>query len=304
MTTWSRCLDAAGIAEPELRGDYGAQRRLVSSARRTSYLAARTLLPPALLPHVVVATAVMHQGDDLLDTGPKPRRAAAWAAWEQEIRDGLDTGRSTLPAVRALLRTITAHPRLRGVVETYLSTATAELEFSGFADEAGFQAYVDAYSLPAFLLIGVLLAPPADDGGYRDACRAVIEASQRLDFVNDLAEDVREGRLGVPARTLERHGVTAADIAAGRTPPGLAALVEEQVGAARAALLAARTLPALTTSPYAPLIGAIVETELLTADAALARGPRLVHGSASPPLPGALRVLLRARRKARGHRGA
>lgn len=57
-------MDAAGIQDAELRQDYGAQRESVARFRRTSYLAARLLLPKAVLPHVVAATAVMHYGDN------------------------------------------------------------------------------------------------------------------------------------------------------------------------------------------------------------------------------------------------
>ncbi|MEV7690885.1 squalene/phytoene synthase family protein [Streptomyces bungoensis] len=125
----------------------------MSRFRRTSYLAAQMLLPRPMLPHVVAATAVMHHGDDLLDTGPKERRAARWASWERRLRQVLETGVSGDPLLRTLAHTIAAYPRVRGPVEEYLSTATAELAFTGFLDEADCQTYVDAYSLPAFMLI-------------------------------------------------------------------------------------------------------------------------------------------------------
>ena len=51
------------------------------------------------------------------------------------------------------------------------------------------------------------------------------------------------------------------------------------------------------------LLDAVVRIELLTADAASARGARLSRGSASPPVAGALRVLLGARREGRAKRG-
>lgn len=303
MRTWQRSLTAAGVRTPELRNDYGDARRLVARFRRSSYLAARLLLPPSVLPHVVAATAVMHHGDNLLDTGPKPQRIAAWASWEQRVRKALETGVADDPLIRTLLHTVAAYPRLRGVVEEYLSTAGAELEFTGFDSEADYQAYVDAYSLPAFMLVAVLLGPEDDDGPYRAMCRTLIDGSQRLDFVNDLAEDIAEGRPGIPAQTLARFSVTPTDLAAGHEPSGLRELVEHEVGAALAALEAARELPAQVSARGRALLNAFVEIELLTADAALARGAALLHGSASPPLLGTLRVLRNARRTARsaGH---
>jgi len=300
VNTWKRCLSAAGIREPELRRDYGDGRRLVARFRRSSYLAARLLLPPSVLPHVVAATAVMHHGDNLMDTGPKPQRIAAWASWERQVRKALETGVADHPLIRALLHTVAAYPRLRQAMEEYLSTAEAELEFTGFDSEADYQAYIDAYSLPGFMLLAVLLGPEEDgDGRYRAMCRTLIDGSQRLDFVNDLAEDAAEGRPGIPAQTLARFSVTAAALTAGQEPPGLRPLVEHEITAARTALEAARDLSARAPAPGRILLNAFVEIELLPADAALARGAALLHGSASPPLPGTLRVLREARRAAR-----
>ncbi|MFF7977286.1 squalene/phytoene synthase family protein [Streptomyces sp. NPDC007905] len=123
--------------------------------------------------------------------------------------------------------------------------------------------------------------------------------SQRLDFVNDIAEDMREGRLGIPDKTLERFSVERDDLAAGRDTPGVRELLSHQVSKARTALRTAKQLPALTPAPHRPLIGALIEVELLTANAALARGAKLLRGSAKPPLVTTLRVLLGARRNAR-----
>ncbi|WP_159396102.1 hypothetical protein A6P39_012045 [Streptomyces sp. FXJ1.172] len=111
--------------------------------------------------------ALMHHGDNLLDTGPLPRREAAWAAWEEQVRAALRTGAGDDPLLRTLVHTVRAHPRLRENVAAYLSTATAELHFTGFAAEADFQAYVDAYSYPAFMLAAGVLAPEATRCGTR-----------------------------------------------------------------------------------------------------------------------------------------
>ncbi|MFI1028056.1 squalene/phytoene synthase family protein [Streptomyces sp. NPDC020951] len=299
---WKQSLDAAGIREPQLRRDYTAQRRLVARARRSSYLAARLLLPRPVLPHVVAATAVMHHSDNVLDTGPKPQRIAAWASWEQQLRKALATGEADVPLIRALLHTVTGNPRLRPALEEYLSTADTDLDFNGFTAESDYQAYVDAYSLPAFWLVAVLLEPETDAGRYRALCRTFIDGSQRLDFVNDLAEDLREGRLGIPTQTLERFSVSMEDLRAGVQSPALGELVTHEVESARAALHTARELPTLVAAPHRALLAAVIDIELLTAEAALTRGAALLQGSANPPLPGTLRALREARRRARGPR--
>ncbi|CAL9328631.1 squalene/phytoene synthase family protein [Streptomyces sp. enrichment culture] len=301
MTAWNRCLESAGIQGPELRSAYDAQRRAVRRFRPASYVAARVLLPPAVLPHVVAATAFMHQGDNLLDTGSASQRVTAWEKWEQRVRTALETEECDDPLILALCHTISAYPRLREVVEEYLATATAELEFSGFTSETDYQVYLDSYSLPAFMLVGTLLGPHNDDGRFRSACRTLIDGSQRLDFLNDLAEDLREGRMGIPEEALKRFSLTVDDLAAGHESPELEELVADQVQTARRSLLAAREVTHVAAVPGQALLRAVVEIELLTADAALARGARLLRGPAKPPLWGTLRTLLRARRRAGRH---
>ncbi|MER7182637.1 squalene/phytoene synthase family protein [Streptomyces hyaluromycini] len=299
MSAWNKTLTAAGITDPELRRDYGTQRRAVRQYRRSAYLACRVLLPPAVLPHVVAATAVMHHGDVLLDSGPKPERAVAWAAWERRVRSALETGTSDDPLIRTLLHTVSSYPRHREVVESYLTTAAAELEFDGFATEADYQAYVDAYSLPAFLPIAGLLGPESDtDGRFRAGCRTLIDGSQRLDFVNDLAEDLREGHPGIPAETLKHFSVTVEDLEAGRASDGLRSLVEHEVERARTDLRSGREVLALMPAPHRPMVSALIEIELMTAEAVLARGTGVLRGSASPSTAGTLRLLFSARRAA------
>ncbi|MET8976576.1 squalene/phytoene synthase family protein [Streptomyces sp. NPDC004539] len=302
MSTWRRSLDAAGIREAGLRRDYSGRRRTVARFRRTAYIATRLLLPPSTLPHAVVATAFMHHADNLLDTGPKDERAAAWDAWERRVRNALRTGTSEDPLLRAMSHTVTVRPRMREAVETYLTTAVAELDFTGFTDEADYQTYVDAYVLPAFMLVATLVGPEDDDRAFRAACRTFIDGSQRLDFVNDLAEDLQEGRLGIPADTLERFCLTPEDIATNKYPDTARSLIEYETAAARTLLRQAAGLPHLAPPPFRPLLGALVRIELLTADAAMRRGTRLLRGPASPSPAGALRVLSNARRDRRTSR--
>jgi 15-cis-phytoene synthase len=299
MSMWKRALDAAGIGDPALREDYTRQKAEVTRFKRSASLAVRLLLPPRLVPHVIAATAFMHHGDDLLDSGPREERAAAYGHWEKRVRDALATGGGDDPLLGALAHTAAAHPRLRTAVDEYLATARADLDFTGFATGADHQRYVDAYSLPAFMLVACLLAPADGERAFRGACRVYIDAAQRLDFVNDLAEDLREGRLTLPRDALDRHGVTRADLEAARDLPGTRDLLRELIGEARRILVTARSLVDLTPPEGRPLVRALIALDLLTADAAEARGPALLHAPARPPAPAALRVLAHEYRTAR-----
>ena len=301
MSNWSRALDAADITSPVLREDYTEARRAVARYKREAYVAVRLLVPPALVPHVLVATAFMHHTDNLLDSGLPEQRIAAFGGWEQEVRAALAGSGGQLPLVRALASSAGRHPTLGAHAEAFLDTALTDLDFTGFADEADYQRYIDGYSLPALMVVACLLGPQGADaeGGYRAACRSFIDGSQRLDFVNDLAEDLAADRLTVPEDVLKEHRVTRADLAAGRDTAEVRALLAELLARARASLLDGRELVRLAPSPNRPMVRALVGLELLTLKAAEAKGPALLRGSARPSLPAAAALLLREYRARR-----
>ncbi|MBY8884534.1 squalene/phytoene synthase family protein [Streptomyces sp. PTM05] len=294
MGAWEKSLDAAGVRDAALRADYTRQREVVVRFKRDAYLAALLLLPRELLPHVVAATAFMHTCDNLLDSGPKEGRAQVWEAWEREVRAGLADG-SAHPDLRALLHSAALRPRLGEQVDAYLGTARADLDFTGFATEADHRRYVERYSLPAFLLVACLLEPEGDAAraAFRTACRTYIDAAQRLDFVNDLAEDLATGRLTLPLETLERFGVTRDDLEAARDTPAtreLVAYVQQQV---RDGLAASRRLIADVPPVGRPLLRALTGLDALTLTAARAEGAGLLRGPAKASKPGTAAVLLR-----------
>ncbi|MBZ4321379.1 phytoene/squalene synthase family protein [Streptomyces huiliensis] len=294
--SWERALTAAGIDDPALRAAYTRQRAVVAGYRRHAYLAVRLLLPPALVPHAIAATAFMHHTDNLLDRGPDA--AGDWPAWEARVRAGLAGAEDGHPVVAPLLRTVAAHPPLRGHVEDFLAGAPLERDTTGFATEADYRKYVDAYALPAFMTIaGLLLAPEADPDASREVCRTYIDGSQRLDFVNDLSEDLRDGRLGLSEEALARYGVTRAALERGRDAPGVRGLLRDQLLQARRDLLAARRLVAFAPPGHRAFTRAVIALETLTAGAALAAGTAVLRHPVRPPLPGALAVLLREYRR-------
>ncbi|MEU9331753.1 squalene/phytoene synthase family protein [Streptomyces sp. NPDC048290] len=293
MSAWTTALDAARITDPALRTAYTRQRALVLGYRRTAAVALQALLPRPLVPHALAATAFMHHSDNVLE-GKVP--GTDWDGWAAATRATLTTGAAPGPGTDPLLRTVAhtadRHPALTTHITAYLETATADRDFTGFATESDYQAYVDAYSLPAFLLVAGLVAPTDPEGAaaHRAACRSFIDAGQRLDFTNDLAEDLADGRLTLPADALVRHGVTRADLEQARDTAAVRALIAEQLDRAAVPHAAARaTLPAATPAPYRPLVRALLTLDTLTLKAARAKGPALLRAPASPaPLPALL----------------
>ncbi|MCA6096660.1 squalene/phytoene synthase family protein, partial [Streptomyces sp. SCA3-4] len=140
----------------------------------------------------------------------------------------------------------------------------------------------------------------ADPGESRALCRSYIDGSQRLDFVNDLAEDLGHGRLTLPEETLQQYGVSRTDLERGLDGPATRALLTGLLTQSRQDLLASRPLPRLAPPAHRAFVRAFVTLEGITNDAALAKGTALLRGAAGPPPRAALGVLAREYRR-RGH---
>ncbi|MFC7921026.1 squalene/phytoene synthase family protein [Streptomyces cinereoruber] len=293
---WERVLDRAGIREPDARREYTAQRRAVRRFAPAEYTAARLLLPAPLQPDVVVLVAFMHETDDRIDRGALPEREAALRRWRELTDEALTTGTSPHPVLRTLARTVRRHPVLRGRVDAFLDGAAQEVAWERFGTEAEVERYVEGYSLPALMLSMCLLAPdgyPAS-AGFERACLALITAMQRLDFLEDLAQDVREGRVGVSDQALARHGLTLRDLRA-RTAPAdrVARLVTDQTDVAAASLRTARSLPGLAAGEHRPFLRAVLRVQELRSAAVRKAGPSLATRPCGPSPVGCGAVLLR-----------
>ncbi|MFF4868233.1 squalene/phytoene synthase family protein [Streptomyces sp. SID5770] len=293
---WKRVLDRAGIREPEARRGYTELRRQVRRFAPAEYTAARLLLPAPLQPDVVVLVAFMHETDDRIDRGALPEREEALRRWRALTDGALASGTSPHPVLRALAWTVARHPVLRGRVRAFLDGAVQEVAWERFGTEAEVERYVEGYSLPALMLSMGLLAPGdgAEADAFERACLALITAMQRLDFLEDLAQDVGEGRIGVSDEALARHGLTVRDLRPDTArADGVAALVAGQTAVAAAFLEEARPVVGLAAGAHRPFLRAVLGVQELRAAAVRKAGASLVSRPCGPPPAGCAAVLLR-----------
>ncbi|MFD8734117.1 phytoene/squalene synthase family protein [Streptomyces sp. NPDC059618] len=303
MPTWTRTLRETGVTDPELRAAYGQQRRLVRRFRTAEYLTVRLLLPARLHPSVVAAVAFMHETDERIDTGTREARGAALESWATATRAALDGATATDATLRALADTATRHPQLPRHIETFLRGARHEVDYTGFDTEEELQSYVDGYSLPAFMLLTCLLdrEESVEDEEFVRRCRDLIEAMQRIDFLDDLAEDAAHGQVGIPGKDLEHHGLSVETL---RNPTEsvrarLGQLMAEQVELTRPPLSASKRLADLASPGTRPFVAALLEVQELRLRAIGRKGGGLVDGAARPSVPAMLGVLARQYRVAR-----
>ncbi|MGW1895103.1 phytoene/squalene synthase family protein [Streptomyces sp. NPDC002004] len=298
MIRWSAALDQGGISNPSLRRDYDAQRRIVRRFAPAEYLAVRMLLPARLHPPVVAVVAFMHATDELIDRGDVAARRDALQSWDRRVREALK-GNSTSgrPMLRTLADTTHRYPQMAERIEAFLDGAPAEAEWTGFENEHDFQAYVDGYSLPAFMLSASLLvsSASAEHEAFLGGCRSLIEAMQRIDFLADLAEDAEQGRVGIPREELTRAGLDVETIRSRPSAcrPSVERLVSVQANAARTALAACADLPRLVERENQPFLRALIAVQALRLHEVKRKGAQLLERGAQPPAVPALRLLLR-----------
>ncbi|NUR67392.1 MAG: squalene/phytoene synthase family protein, partial [Streptomyces sp.] len=250
MTRWFVALTRAGITDPHLRHSYDAQRTLVRRNRREEYLATRLLLPAPIHPAVIAAVAFMDETDRRIDSGDIPTRQDTLRSWDRQVTAALAGEPTENETLRVLADTARRHPVLGARVRGFLDGAPVEATWSGFATEADFQDYVDRYSLPALMLTASLIGPAPDaeqHEPFRRGCRRLIEAMQRTDFLADLAEDVGQGRVGIPKDELDRHGLDFDSLRERpqECAPAVGRLVDAQAERAGTVLARCRSLPEL-----------------------------------------------------------
>ncbi|MGG8409639.1 squalene/phytoene synthase family protein [Streptomyces sp. 12297] len=121
-------------------------------------------------------------------------------------------------------------------VDFLAGAASAEAQFDGFAAEADFQDYLDAYAWPGIVVFTGLQYRGGPDEEQAAGWRRFVDAAQRVDFLADLAGDLGGGRLCIPRDRLAEHGVTREDLEQARDTEGVRALLAAECGLAREAL--------------------------------------------------------------------
>jgi phytoene synthase len=226
----ARDLDAAGITHPVLRASYEQCRRLNAAHGRTYYLATQ-LLPRGKRPHVHALYGFARYADELVDhVGADPDALVPWA---DHFLDDLKSGTSTgTPVGQAVIHTAQTWDLPVEHFEAFLTSMRMDLTVTGYPTYADLERYM--YGSAA--VIGLLMVPilePVNDTAYPRA-RALGEAFQLTNFIRDVGEDLRRGRVYLPEEDLARFAVTRADLA-GPTPNGrVKALLRFEIDRTRA----------------------------------------------------------------------
>lgn len=279
-----RELTAAGITDPALRHDYTECRRLNARHGRTYFLATR-LLPSAHRPAVHALYGFARRADDIVDdlsAGTAPaERAAALSAWERELVDGLRTGLSREPVVRALADTVRRHHIAHRHFTDFMTSMRMDLDTPGYADYAALRAYMHGSAAVIGLQMVPVLGTVTTPEEAEPHAAALGVAFQLTNFVRDVGEDLDRGRVYLPADLLAAHGVDRGLLRwsrqTGRSDPRIRAALEDAGALTRAVYREAEPGIAMLAPVSRPCVRTAFRLYSQILDAAAAAGWPVLH---------------------------
>jgi 15-cis-phytoene synthase len=238
-----------GLEPRTLGAAYERCRQLHARYGRTYYLAT-LLLPGWKRRHVHALYGFARYADEIVDhpawTLDRAGRTAALQALRARLLAGLggpdrfagaplggSPDPSDDPVLPALWHTVRAFDLDPGDLERFLDAMAMDLDRDRYPTYQGLLGYMEGSAA----VIGTMLTPileSTDPPAAREHARQLGLAFQLTNFIRDVAEDHRRGRVYLPAEDLDRFGVTRADLAPGRASPQVAALLAFQVERARA----------------------------------------------------------------------
>ncbi|WP_392892738.1 squalene/phytoene synthase family protein [Streptomyces sp. LN699] len=296
MPSWSTTLTRAGVSDPRLREDYTRTARRVLRRDPAPYVTLRLLAAPHLVPRLAVGVAFMNLVDDTAETGTPEQRAAGLAALAARVEAALAGEHGPDPLLRAYADAVhTRNLPVHWITRFLDGAATAEATFDGFADEAEFQDYLDAYAWPGVLVSTGLQYQDGPDEQQAAGWRRFVDAAQRVDFLADLAGDLADGRLCLPRARLAEHGVTRTDLEQARDTPAVRGLLATECERARTALAATDGIADLAEPGLRPVVTAMTELMAHQLTAVEKAGVGALRKDVGYGLAAPLRTLLRAR---------
>jgi 15-cis-phytoene synthase len=245
------------MPEPRTLGAaYERCRRLHARHGRTYYLAT-LLLPRWKRRHVHALYGFARYADEIVDdlasTLDGAGQAAALGAFRRRFFAGLRGAPVDDPVLPAVLHTARAFDLEVGDFEQFLDSMAMDLGTDGYRTYQDLCGYMEGSAA----VIGTMLAPileSVDPPAAREHARQLGLAFQLTNFIRDITEDYRRGRVYLPAEDLGRFGVAREDLAADRASPAVAELLAFEVGRARAHYRAAEPGIALLAPSSRPCV--------------------------------------------------
>lgn len=232
-----RELDAAGITDASVRAAYLTCRRLNAEHGKTYYLAT-LLLPPAKRPAVHALYGFARWVDDIIDEGTGPADLAGQEKVLDEVGALLaaplpESGAEVPPVVTALRDAMARWDLPLSYLLDFLTSMRMDLtvtEYETFAD-------LEQYMWGSAAVIGLLMLPILEPvSGIEVAAPYAADlgvAFQLTNFLRDVGDDLRRGRIYLPQDSLRGHGVDRAHLQRGVVDGPVRRLLADEIARTR-----------------------------------------------------------------------
>ena len=214
----ARELDAAGITDPALRASYERCRQLNAAHGRTYYLAT-LLLPPAKRPYVHALYGFARYADEIVDdldsTLTAQQKADRLVGWGEQFLADVRAGGSEHAISRAVVDTVRRWDIPLSLFEDFLASMRMDLTVTGYRTYDDLVRYVWGSAA----VIGLQMVPVLEPTVPRPVAEPYAVdlgiAFQLSNFIRDVGEDLRRGRVYLPGEDLELFGVDRERLATG-----------------------------------------------------------------------------------------
>ena len=206
----ARELDGAGITDPALRASYEECRRLNAAHGKTYYLAT-LLLPPAKRPYVHALYGFARYADEIVDdlasTLTDAEKADWLLGWGADFLADVRAGSSEHPVSRAVVDTVRRWDIPLSLFEEFLASMRMDLTVTEYPTYDALMAYVWGSAA----VIGLQMVPVLEPTVPREIAAPYAAdlgiAFQLSNFIRDVGEDLRRGRIYLPMEDLAHFGV-------------------------------------------------------------------------------------------------
>lgn len=174
--------------------------------------------------------------DEFVDDLAEPRPEAL-VAWSERFLEDFDRGDNSDPVAKAAIHTARTWHIPRGLFEDFLTSMRMDISVSSYETYSDLEHYMRGSAAA----IGSQMVPilePLDDAAYGHA-RTLGEAFQLSNFIRDVGEDLKRGRIYLPREDLTHFGVTQSDLRRGVVTPQIRDLLRFEIARTRALYRAA-----------------------------------------------------------------
>jgi phytoene synthase len=211
-----RDLDAAGVSDPVVRTSYLRCKDLHRRYGRSYYLATR-LLPRAKRPSVHALYGFARYADEIVDDLDSTLTRTDKAAWLAEWGDGFlrdaKAGGSDDPVCAAVVDTVHRWDIPLEHFVDFLASMRMDLSVAAYATYDDLRAYMRGSAAVIGLMMLPILEPATSDAEPHAAALGL--AFQLTNFIRDVGEDLRRGRVYLPLEDLHAFGLQVEELYAG-----------------------------------------------------------------------------------------